>query len=91
MANPERAAENKRRMALLQAALDQLDDDKRAIFVMAELHGESVVSIAAGLGFPSTPPTRGCARPANSFAKPSSCSSDADASPFATDLQRAQP
>ena len=36
-----------------QAALEQLDDDKRANFVMAEeMPGETVVAIAAGLGIP---------------------------------------
>ena len=50
--DPERTAENQQRLALLQAALDQLDEDKRAIFIMAEIHGETVVSIAAGLGIP---------------------------------------
>lgn len=52
LANPERAAENQRQLQMLQAALDRLDDDKRAIFIMAEIHGETVVSIAAGLGIP---------------------------------------
>jgi len=32
--------------------LERLDDDKRAVFVMAEIQGETVVSIAAGLGIP---------------------------------------
>jgi RNA polymerase sigma-70 factor (ECF subfamily) len=50
--DPERITESQQRLALLQAALEQLDDDKRAIFVMAEIHGETVVSIAAGLGIP---------------------------------------
>src|SRR5690348_12617436 len=50
--NPEGAFEAQRRMRLLQDALDRLDDDKRAVFVMAEIHGETVVSIAAGLGIP---------------------------------------
>lgn len=50
--DPERTAENQQRLALLQEALDQLDEDKRAIFIMAEVHGETVVSIAAGLGIP---------------------------------------
>lgn len=50
--DPERATEGQHRLRLLQAALEQLDDDKRAIFIMAEIHGDSVVSIAAGLGIP---------------------------------------
>ena len=52
MPNPERAADNQRQLQMLQAALERLDDDKRAIFIMAEINGESVVSIAAGLGIP---------------------------------------
>ena len=51
-ADPERAADNQRRLELLQRCLDTLDDDKRAIFVMAEIHGETVVAIASGLGIP---------------------------------------
>ena len=50
--NPEGAFEAQRRVRLLQDALERLDDDKRAVFVMAEIHGETVVSIAAGLGIP---------------------------------------
>lgn len=50
--DPERSADNQERLALLQAALDRLDDDKRAMFIMAEIHGETVVAIAAGLGIP---------------------------------------
>jgi RNA polymerase sigma-70 factor (ECF subfamily) len=52
MANPERSTDNQQRLQLLQRCLDRLDDDKRAIFVMAEIQGETVVSIAAGLGIP---------------------------------------
>jgi RNA polymerase sigma-70 factor (ECF subfamily) len=50
--SPERHAEQKRQLALLDRALAALDPDKRAVFVMAELNGESVVSIAEGLGIP---------------------------------------
>jgi RNA polymerase sigma-70 factor (ECF subfamily) len=50
--DPERTADTQRKLQLLQAALDQLDEDKRAMFVMAEIHGETVVAIAAGLGIP---------------------------------------
>jgi RNA polymerase sigma-70 factor (ECF subfamily) len=50
--SPEKDAEQKRQLALLDRALSALDADKRAVFVMAELHGETVVSIAAGLGIP---------------------------------------
>jgi RNA polymerase sigma-70 factor (ECF subfamily) len=38
--------------ATLDRALSALDADKRAIFVMAELQGDSVVAIAEGLGIP---------------------------------------
>lgn len=50
--NPEHAAVNKQRIEQLQRALDTLDEDKRAVFVLVELQGESVVSIAAALGIP---------------------------------------
>ena len=50
--DPENTAEQRHRLELLQRALDRLDPDKRAIFIMAELEGETVVSIAAGLGIP---------------------------------------
>ena len=48
--NPENNVEHKQRMTLLQQALDIMDEDKRSLFVLAELYGESVVSIAGGLG-----------------------------------------
>jgi RNA polymerase sigma-70 factor (ECF subfamily) len=35
---------------LLLALLEQLDDDKRAVYVLAELEGMTVVEIAEGLG-----------------------------------------
>ena len=35
---------------LLLALLDQLDDDKRAVYVLAELEGMTAVEIAEGLG-----------------------------------------
>jgi len=50
--SPERDADQKRQLALLDRALSALDPDKRAVFVMAELQGESVVSIAEGLAIP---------------------------------------
>lgn len=49
---PERHAVQSQEMKLLEKALTTLDDDKRAVFVMAELQGETVVDIAAGLGIP---------------------------------------
>ena len=51
--NPEETATRRQQLRQLQAALDALDEDKRAVFVLAELQGESVVSIAAGLGIPT--------------------------------------
>ncbi len=50
LTNPERTADQNQRLELLQKALDTLDDDKRTVFILVELYGESVVSIAAGLG-----------------------------------------
>ena len=50
--SPERDADQKRQLALLDRALDALDQDKRVVFVMAELQGESVVAIAQVLGIP---------------------------------------
>lgn len=50
--SPERDADQKRQLALLDRALDALDHDKRVVFVMAELQGESVVAIAQVLGIP---------------------------------------
>lgn len=50
--SPERTATQTQELQLLQQALGRLDEDKRAVFVMAELQGETVVSIAAGLGIP---------------------------------------
>jgi RNA polymerase sigma-70 factor (ECF subfamily) len=38
--------------SMLESFLRTLDDDKRAVFVMAEIQGETVVAIAAGLGIP---------------------------------------
>jgi RNA polymerase sigma-70 factor (ECF subfamily) len=50
--SPEIDAERKRQLDILERALEALDPDKRAVFVMAELQGETAVSIAAGLGIP---------------------------------------
>lgn len=50
--SPERDADQKRQLALLDRALEALDPDKRVVFVMAELQGDSVVAIAQGLGIP---------------------------------------
>lgn len=50
--DPEHSAAHSQHMKRLQHALDALDDDKRAVFVLAELQGETVASIAAGMGIP---------------------------------------
>lgn len=50
--DPERLAVQQEQLRSLQRALDALDEEKRAVFVLAELQGETVVSIAAGLGIP---------------------------------------
>jgi RNA polymerase sigma-70 factor (ECF subfamily) len=50
--NPETALDQKQRVELLHRALDRLDEDKRSVFVLAEVYGETVVSIASGLGIP---------------------------------------
>jgi RNA polymerase sigma-70 factor, ECF subfamily len=89
--SPERSAESRRQLKLLQAALDQLDDDKRAIFVMAELHGESVVSIAAGLGIPVDTAYSRLRAARRLFREAAEALFGAEASPFAADFQRAQP
>lgn len=47
----ERIAENDRRR-LVARGLDALDADKRAVFVMHEIHGRSVPEIAAALSVP---------------------------------------
>jgi RNA polymerase sigma-70 factor, ECF subfamily len=48
--NAERTIDRDKRLQLLQKALNTLDDDKRTVFILVELYGETVVSIAAGLG-----------------------------------------
>lgn len=50
--DPERTALQREQLRRLAQALDALDPDKRAVFVLVELQGESVVSIAEGLGIP---------------------------------------
>ncbi|MDH5675188.1 MAG: sigma-70 family RNA polymerase sigma factor [Myxococcales bacterium] len=50
--DPESDAITKSRLELLHRALDRLDDDKRAIFVLCEIQGETVVAVASGLGIP---------------------------------------
>jgi RNA polymerase sigma-70 factor (ECF subfamily) len=51
--DPEQAAVRRQELLRLEAALATLDDDKRAVFVLADVQGESIVSIAAGLGIPT--------------------------------------
>lgn len=50
--DPERTAVDRERLRQLQCALDTLDEDKRAVFILVELQGESVPSIATALGIP---------------------------------------
>ncbi len=50
--SPREAVEIRESLERVQSALDHLDDDKRAVFVLFELEGESCESIAAGLGLP---------------------------------------
>ncbi|MDD9944130.1 MAG: RNA polymerase sigma factor [Myxococcales bacterium] len=50
--NAEAQREHDQKLEILDRVLGTLDEDKRAVFVMAELQGETVVSIAAGLGVP---------------------------------------
>jgi RNA polymerase sigma-70 factor (ECF subfamily) len=50
--NPETALDQKQKVELLNRALEALDEDKRVVFVLAEVYGETVVSIASGLGIP---------------------------------------
>jgi RNA polymerase sigma-70 factor (ECF subfamily) len=47
-----RVLEANEAMQRVQRALDSLDEDKRAAFVLYELEGESCAAIAAGLGIP---------------------------------------
>lgn len=49
---PERSAESRESLERVQAAIDKLGIDKRAVFVLFELEGESCDSIAAGLDIP---------------------------------------
>ncbi len=49
---PEREAEAARSLALVQRALDALDLEQRALFVLFEIEGSSCADIAAGLSVP---------------------------------------
>jgi RNA polymerase sigma-70 factor (ECF subfamily) len=48
--DPEQEAGTRQRLELVQRALDAMSEDKRAVFMLFELEGESCDSIAAGLG-----------------------------------------
>ena len=50
--DPEQTATERQQLVALQRVLDMLDEEKRAVFVLAELEGETVVSIATSLGIP---------------------------------------
>lgn len=49
---PDRAAETAQSLERVQRALDTLDLEQRALFVLFELEGESCAEIAAGLDVP---------------------------------------
>jgi RNA polymerase sigma-70 factor, ECF subfamily len=51
-ATPGDAAEARQALGRVQRALDSLSTDKRVVFVLFELEGESCDSIAKGLGIP---------------------------------------
>jgi len=51
-ATPGEAAEARQGLARVQRALDSLTSDKRVVFVLFELEGESCDAIAKGLGIP---------------------------------------
>ena len=50
--DPEQTATERQQLLALQKVLEMLDEEKRAVFVLAELEGETVVSIATSLGIP---------------------------------------
>ncbi len=50
--DPSRALETQQALDRVQAALDALDPERRAIFILFELEGESCAAIAAGFGIP---------------------------------------
>lgn len=51
-ASAVKVVETNEAMKRVQAALDSLDEEKRAAFILYELEGESCAAIAAGLGIP---------------------------------------
>jgi RNA polymerase sigma-70 factor (ECF subfamily) len=50
--DPARAFENQQALDRVQSALATLDDDRRAIFILFELEGESCAAIAAAFNIP---------------------------------------
>lgn len=50
--DPARSMENQQALDRVQAALDSLEPERRAIFILFELEGESCAAIAAGFGIP---------------------------------------
>ncbi|MFV8755593.1 RNA polymerase sigma factor [Nannocystaceae bacterium ST9] len=50
--DPARSLETQQALDRVQAALDSLDPERRAIFILFELEGESCAAIAAGFGIP---------------------------------------
>jgi RNA polymerase sigma-70 factor (ECF subfamily) len=51
-ANPEGAAADREALAMLDRALDDLDDDKRAVFVLYEVEGLEMPEVAEAVGCP---------------------------------------
>ncbi|MEM6990358.1 MAG: sigma-70 family RNA polymerase sigma factor [Myxococcota bacterium] len=51
-ASPADIAEHRQSIDRVQQALDSLDEDRRAVFVLFEMEGESCEAIAAGLKIP---------------------------------------
>ena len=50
--SPSERAEKRQALARVQSALDTLTPEKRTVFILSELEGESCDAIAAGLGIP---------------------------------------
>jgi RNA polymerase sigma-70 factor (ECF subfamily) len=49
---PDRTAEHRDALARVERALETLDVDRRAVFILFEIEGETSEAIAAGLGIP---------------------------------------
>lgn len=52
-ASPSDNAQSREALALAQAALEQLDLERRSVFVLYELEGESCEAIATAMGIPT--------------------------------------